>query len=53
MFYLVVKALISGIVIAEASEVAKRFPGFGTLIDSLPLVSVAHAGPLAPSYAGA
>ena len=40
MFYLVVKALISGILIAAASEVAKRFPGFGALIASLPLVSV-------------
>ncbi|MGI4799789.1 MAG: DUF3147 family protein [Janthinobacterium lividum] len=40
MFYLAVKALISGILIAAASEVAKRFPGFETLIASLPLVSV-------------
>ncbi|MBP2278738.1 DUF3147 family protein [Sphingomonas sp. PL20] len=40
MFYLAVKALISGILIAAASEVAKRFPGFGALIASLPLVSV-------------
>ncbi|KQM21175.1 hypothetical protein ASE73_05720 [Sphingomonas sp. Leaf24] len=40
MFYLVVKALVSGILIAAASEVAKRFPGFGALIASLPLVSV-------------
>lgn len=40
MFYLAAKALISGILIAAASEVAKRFPGFGALIASLPLVSV-------------
>lgn len=40
MFYLAVKALVSGILIAAASEVAKRFPGFGALIASLPLVSV-------------
>jgi hypothetical protein len=40
MFYLAVKALISGILIAAASEIAKRFPGFGALIASLPLVSV-------------
>lgn len=40
MFYLAVKALISGVMIAAASEVAKRFPGFGALIASLPLVSV-------------
>ncbi|KQN74609.1 hypothetical protein ASE90_17755 [Sphingomonas sp. Leaf67] len=40
MFYLALKALVSGILIAVASEVAKRFPGFGALIASLPLVSV-------------
>lgn len=40
MFYLAVKAVVSGILIAAASEVAKRFPGFGALIASLPLVSV-------------
>lgn len=40
MFYLAVKALISGILIAAGSEVAKRFPGVGALIASLPLVSV-------------
>lgn len=40
MLYLVAKALISGILIALASEVAKRFPGVGALIASLPLVSV-------------
>ncbi|MFC3580286.1 DUF3147 family protein [Sphingomonas hylomeconis] len=40
MFYLALKAGISGILIAAASEVAKRYPGFGALIASLPLVSV-------------
>ena len=40
MFYLAVKAAISGIIIAIVSEVAKRYPGFGGLIASLPLVSV-------------
>lgn len=40
MLYLAIKALISGIIIAAASETAKRFPGFGALIASLPLVSV-------------
>ncbi|MFG6284320.1 DUF3147 family protein [Sphingomonas sp. S6] len=40
MLYLALKALISGILIAVASEMAKRFPGFGALIASLPLVSV-------------
>lgn len=40
MLYLIVKATISGILIAAASEVAKRYPGIGALIASLPLVSV-------------
>lgn len=40
MLYLAIKAVISGGLIAAASEVAKRFPGFGALIASLPLVSV-------------
>lgn len=40
MFYIVAKALISGILIAIISEVSKRQPGFGALIASLPLISV-------------
>jgi hypothetical protein len=40
MLYLAIKAVISGILIAAASAVAKRYPGFGALIASLPLVSV-------------
>lgn len=40
MIYLALKALVSGILIAVASEVAKRFPGLGALVASLPLVSV-------------
>jgi hypothetical protein len=40
MLYLVLKAAISGVLIAAASQLAKRFPGFGALIASLPLVSV-------------
>ncbi|QXQ06486.1 DUF3147 family protein [Sphingosinicellaceae bacterium] len=40
MLYLALKALISGIVIAAVSEIAKRNPGFGALVASLPLVSV-------------
>lgn len=34
------KAAISGLIIASVSESAKRSPGFGALIASLPLVSV-------------
>ncbi|WP_298674136.1 DUF3147 family protein [uncultured Sphingomonas sp.] len=40
MFHLAVKAAISGILVAVASTLAKRYPGFGALIASLPLVSV-------------
>jgi len=40
MLYLGLKALISGLLIAAASTIAKRNPGFGALIASLPLVSV-------------
>ena len=40
MYYLALKALISGVLIAAVSTVAKRHPGFGALIASLPLVSV-------------
>lgn len=40
MLYLVIKAGLSGIIIAIVSEVAKRNPGAGALIASLPLVSV-------------
>ncbi|MFM2390843.1 MAG: hypothetical protein RLZZ437_2398 [Pseudomonadota bacterium] len=40
MTYLIIKAAISGILIALASEVARRQPGIGALIASLPLVSV-------------
>lgn len=40
MFYLAVKALLSGVLVAAVSEVARRYPGWGGLIASLPLVSV-------------
>ena len=40
MLYLIIKALVSGVIIAIVSEVAKRSPGFGALIASLPLVSL-------------
>lgn len=40
MLQLVFKAAISGVLIAAASTLAKRYPGFGALIASLPLVSV-------------
>ena len=40
MLYLFIKAALSGIIVATVSEVAKRYPGFGALIASLPLVSL-------------
>jgi hypothetical protein len=40
MLYIAAKAVLSGIIIAIASEVAKRSPGVGALIASLPLVSI-------------
>ena len=40
MTYLLLKALLSGLVVAAASEVARRWPGIGGLIVSLPLVSL-------------
>jgi hypothetical protein len=38
--YLIIKAALSGVLIATASEVSRRFPGWGALIVSLPLVSI-------------
>ena len=40
MLYLAIKALLSGVIIAAVSEIAKRSPNLGALIASLPLVSV-------------
>lgn len=40
MLYLAIKALLSGVIVAAVSEIAKRYPGFGALVASLPLVSV-------------
>jgi polyferredoxin len=40
VIYLLVKALLSGVVVAVASETARRWPGWGALIVSLPLVSI-------------
>lgn len=39
MLQLFIKALLSGALIAAASELARRSPGWGGLIVSLPLVS--------------
>ena len=40
MLYLLLKAGLSGIIIAIVSEVARKYPGFGALIASLPLISI-------------
>lgn len=40
MLYLVLKAALSGVIIAAASETARRAPALGALILSLPLISV-------------
>ena len=40
MLWFVIKAGLSGIIVATVSTIAKRNPGFGALIASLPLVSV-------------
>ena len=40
MFLFMIKAILSGILFAAISTVAKRYPGWGGLIASLPLVSV-------------
>lgn len=40
MLYLAVKAALSGIIIAAASETARRAPALGAFIVSLPLISL-------------
>ncbi len=40
MIYLIIKALLSGIIIMIVSEVSRRNPNIGGLIASLPLISI-------------
>ena len=40
MTYLILKAALSGVIVMIVSEVARRNPGIGGLIASLPLVSI-------------
>lgn len=40
MLYLLLKAVISGVLVAAVSEIARRYPGWGGLVASLPLVSL-------------
>ena len=40
MLYLLIKAAISGAIVAVVSEIARRYPGWGGLVASLPLTSL-------------
>ena len=40
MLYLLIKAGLSGIIVAAVSEIARRYPGWGGLVASLPLTSL-------------
>jgi len=40
VLYLAIKATISAIIIVAVSEIAKRYPGLGAMIASLPLISI-------------
>ena len=40
MIYLIIKAAVSGVIVALVSEAARRSPSLGALIVSLPLVSI-------------
>lgn len=40
MLYLFIKAAVSGAIAAAVSEIARRYPGWGGLLASLPLTSL-------------
>ena len=40
MLYLILKAALSGLIIAAISEIARKSPGFAALVASLPLISI-------------
>ena len=40
MLYLIIKAALSGVIVAAVSEVARRYPGWGGLLAALPLTSL-------------
>jgi len=40
VLYLIIKAALSGIIVAAVSEIARRYPGWGGLVASLPLTSL-------------
>lgn len=40
MLYLLIKAALSGVLVALISEIARRYPGWGGLVASLPVTSL-------------
>ena len=40
VLYLIIKAALSGVIVAAVSEVARRYPGWGGLLAALPLTSL-------------
>jgi hypothetical protein len=40
MWLFILKAVVSGLIVAVVSTIARRYPGWGGLVASLPLVSV-------------
>lgn len=40
MLYLIIKAGLSGAIVAAVSEIARRYPGWGGLLASLPLTTL-------------
>src|SRR5258708_38694009 len=40
VLYLIIKAALSGVIVAAVSEIARRHPGWGGLLASLPLTSL-------------
>jgi hypothetical protein len=40
MLYFIIKAALSGLIVAAVSEIARRYPGWGGLVASLPLTSL-------------
>jgi len=47
MLYLLIKAGLSGVIVALVSETARRSPGLGALLASLPLISILGISKLA------
>lgn len=40
MLYLIIKAALSGAIVAAVSEIGRRYPGWGGLVASLPLTAI-------------